>query len=120
MINDVPAGLPDAAPRHHRAIEAGEGDLVRGSGGRHRVPGPDELGPPPGPDDAHVIITLGHRVPAEGCFHTFNTFGFTCTRWGRRDGPWPGRRDVMPSRSPTPPAWAMGVTTPIALVAAWL
>ena len=42
--------------------------------GEH-VPGPAELGPPPGADDGHIIgFTSGTESHSKGCFHTWNTY----------------------------------------------
>jgi len=118
MINDVRPDCPTL--RHVITVrsEAGEGesrfeDLVAGT----EVPGSDELGPPPGPDDAHAIIyTSGTESRPKGCFHTFNTFAFTVHSLGA-DVMGLGPDDVMFMPSPITHATglAMGVTTPIVL-----
>jgi acyl-coenzyme A synthetase/AMP-(fatty) acid ligase len=64
--------------------------LVRSGAGQHAfedlavpehgsdVPGAAELGPMPDPDAGHVIIhTSGTESKPKGCFHTFNTIGFS-------------------------------------------
>ena len=48
------------------------------------IPDGSVLGPPPGPDDGHVIIfTSGTESRPKGCCHTFNTLGFTLRALGR-------------------------------------
>lgn len=42
------------------------------------VPADDELGPAPGPDNGHLLIfTSGTESKPKGCFHTWNTIGFS-------------------------------------------
>ncbi|HEY1974771.1 MAG TPA: AMP-binding protein, partial [Pseudonocardia sp.] len=81
------------------------------------VPGDDVLGPPPGPDQAHAIIyTSGTESRPKGCYHTFNTFGYTVhTLGGDVMGLTPDDVMFMPSPITHATGLAVGVTTPIVL-----
>ena len=121
MISEVRPECPTL--RHVITVraEAGPGelrfeDLVAGT----EVPNADQLGPPPGADDPHAIIyTSGTESRPKGCFHTFNTFGFTVHSLGAEVmGLGPGDVMFMPSPITHATGLAMGVTTPIVLGAA--
>lgn len=88
-------------------------DLIAGDD----IPGDDVLGPPPSADAPHAIIyTSGTESKPKGCFHTFNTFGYTVYALGQ-DVMGLGPDDVMFMPSPVTHATglAMGVTAPIVL-----
>jgi cyclohexanecarboxylate-CoA ligase/acyl-CoA synthetase len=118
MIKDVRPDCPTLTHVITVRAEAGEGesrfeDLVAGTG----VPSADELGPYPDADAPHAIIyTSGTESRPKGCFHTFNTFGYTVYSLGA-DVMGLGPDDVMFMPSPITHATglAMGVTTPIVL-----
>ncbi|HEY4005480.1 MAG TPA: AMP-binding protein [Pseudonocardia sp.] len=119
MINDI---RPDCETLRHvvtvRTDPDGEGessfaDLVSGDG----IPDDSALGPVPDADDPHAIIyTSGTESRPKGCFHTFNTFGYTVYSLGD-DVMSLNPDDVMFMPSPVTHATglAMGVTTPIVL-----
>jgi cyclohexanecarboxylate-CoA ligase/acyl-CoA synthetase len=118
MIREVRPECPTL--RHVITVraEAGPGefrfeDLVAGT----EVPSADQLGPPPCADDPHAIIyTSGTESRPKGCFHTFNTFGFTVHSLGAEVmGLGPDDVMFMPSPVTHATGLAMGVTTPIVL-----
>jgi cyclohexanecarboxylate-CoA ligase/acyl-CoA synthetase len=48
------------------------------------VPSADELGPTPSPDAGHLLVfTSGTESKPKGCFHTWNTLGFSALGLGR-------------------------------------
>ena len=118
MISEVRPDCPTL--RHVITVraEAGPGefrfeDLVAGT----EVPSADQLGPSPCADDPHAIIyTSGTESRPKGCFHTFNTFGFTVHSLGAEVmGLGPDDVMFMPSPITHATGLAMGVTTPIVL-----
>ncbi|HEX4362192.1 MAG TPA: AMP-binding protein [Pseudonocardia sp.] len=118
MLRDVRPDCPTLGHVITVRTEAGEGesrfeDLVAGT----ELPSEDELGPLPGPDDAHAIIyTSGTESRPKGCFHTFNTVGYTVHSLGADVmGLGPGDVMFMPSPITHATGLAMGVTTPIVL-----
>jgi cyclohexanecarboxylate-CoA ligase/acyl-CoA synthetase len=76
-----------------------------------------ELGPLPAADDPHAIIyTSGTESRPKGCYHTFNTFGYTVhTLGGEIMGLGPDDVMFMPSPISHATGLVMGVTTPIVL-----
>ena len=98
--------------------EAGVGelaltDLTEPQAG-DRVPTDAELGPPPGPDDGHAIIfTSGTEARPKGCFHTFNTLGFTLRALGRTLRLGPDDVTFMPSPVTHSTGLAMGLGAPL-------
>jgi cyclohexanecarboxylate-CoA ligase/acyl-CoA synthetase len=118
MLNDVRPDCPSLEHVITVRCEAGEGesrfdDLVAGD----EIPGEDVLGPKPHADDAHAIIyTSGTESRPKGCFHTFNTFGYTVYNLGGSVmGLGPDDVMFMPSPITHATGLAMGVTTPIVL-----
>jgi cyclohexanecarboxylate-CoA ligase/acyl-CoA synthetase len=91
-------------------------DLIAGDS-PDDVPGDDVLGPVPHADDPHAIIyTSGTESRPKGCFHTFNTFGYTVHALGADVmGLGPGEVMFMPSPITHATGLAMGVTAPIVL-----
>jgi non-ribosomal peptide synthetase component E (peptide arylation enzyme) len=121
MISEVRPDCPTL--RHVITVRAEAGpdelrfeDLVAGT----EVPSADQLGPVPDADDPHAIIyTSGTESRPKGCFHTFNTFGFTVHSLGAEVmGLGPDDVMFMPSPITHATGLAMGVTTPIVLGAA--
>jgi non-ribosomal peptide synthetase component E (peptide arylation enzyme) len=121
MISEVRPDCPTL--RHVITVRAEAGpdelrfeDLVAGTD----VPSADQLGPVPDADDPHAIIyTSGTESRPKGCFHTFNTFGFTVHSLGAEVmGLGPDDVMFMPSPITHATGLAMGVTTPIVLGAA--
>jgi cyclohexanecarboxylate-CoA ligase/acyl-CoA synthetase len=118
MIRGIRSDCPTL--EHVVAVRADAGadelsytDLIAGDG----VPSDDELGPVPSADAPHAIIyTSGTESKPKGCFHTFNTFGYTVHALGA-DVMGLGPDDVMFMPSPITHATglAMGVTAPIVL-----
>jgi cyclohexanecarboxylate-CoA ligase/acyl-CoA synthetase len=88
-------------------------DLTEPTAGE-RIPAEAELGAPPGPDDAHVIIfTSGTEARPKGCFHTFNTLGFTLRALGRTLRLGPDDVTFMPSPVTHSTGLAMGLGAPL-------
>ena len=78
------------------------------------TPHGSELGPPPGPDDGHVIIfTSGTESRPKGCYHTFNTLGFTLRALGRTLGLTADDVTFMPSPITHSTGLAMGLGAPL-------
>ncbi|WP_028934874.1 AMP-binding protein [Pseudonocardia spinosispora] len=118
MIRDVRPNCPTL--RHVITVrtEAGDGesryeDLVAGDD----VPSADELGPLPSADDPHAIIfTSGTESRPKGCYHTFNTFGYTVHALGEDVlGVGPDDTLFMPSPITHATGLAVGVTIPLVL-----
>ncbi len=121
MIREIRPDCPTL--EHVIAVRADAGDdclawddLIAGDD----IPGADVLGPPPHADAPHAIIyTSGTESRPKGCFHTFNTFGYTVHALGEDVmGLGPGEVMFMPSPITHATGLAMGVTAPIVLGAA--
>jgi acyl-CoA synthetase (AMP-forming)/AMP-acid ligase II len=89
-------------------------DLLTEPAAGDRVPAVSELGPEPGPDDGHVIIfTSGTESRPKGCYHTFNTLGFTLRALGRTLRLTADDVTFMPSPITHSTGLAMGLGAPL-------
>ncbi|MGH8998216.1 MAG: AMP-binding protein [Acidimicrobiia bacterium] len=85
-------------------------ELTAGDG----VPGDGDLGPAPGPDEAHIcIFTSGTESRPKGCVHTFNTFATSLRGLGASLGVQPGDTTFMPSPVAHATGLAVGVGVPL-------
>jgi len=118
MVREIRPDCPSL--QHVIAVRADPGDdclrwddLIAGDD----VPGEDVLGPLPDADAPHAIIyTSGTESRPKGCYHTFNTFGYTVYNLGAEVmGLNPDDVMFMPSPVTHATGLAMGVTTPIVL-----
>ena len=118
MLRDVRSNCPTLNHVITVRTEAGEGesryeDLVAGDD----IPSAEVLGPLPSADDPHAIIfTSGTESRPKGCYHTFNTFGYTVHALGEGVfGIGPDDTMFMPSPITHATGLAVGVTIPLVL-----